>query len=449
MIELFAHISELEEKPLKDTLGYAGEIDHVKSRLDRLVKKGRHSIVAYLGPFGVGKSTILREVKKQTNTYRWIHFEMWRYSNRNELWDAFVIKLASELTKGKDEFEIADQVEGSELSRKEWFLLGLWVVVIGFTFSVLSLITWLAFKDALNIGAQFGEAYFKYAIPTIFPVLVLIGLGRFLQLNFITSKRPLRRVFELENLLMVNIKKLKTPLIVVVEDADRAGSDGAVFLETLNYFLGRLSEKAKPFIVIAPQSARVFERLNNQSYEGIETALKIYDEKIYFNSAMYDESIARFYEELGTDPVWKKKLITATQGIVGSSRNILTVRLLKHALREMVQFVEMNPNTNPVIALSIILSRYVEISDGTGNNMQLAIRTLDGGRQFGSREARQFFEAIAYGISLEKGAEARSVESFVLDFDSTSQPSALRSLHKNGTSTMRISVAGIYKYLII
>ncbi|MNY70074.1 hypothetical protein D3C86_2081320 [compost metagenome] len=57
--------------------------------------------------------------------------------------------------------------------------------------------------------------------------------------------------------------------------------------------------------------------------------------------------------------------------------------------------------------------------------------------------------AIAYGISLEKGAEARNAKSFVLDFDNTTEPSALSTLNNNGSSVMHISIAGIYKYLII
>ena len=267
---LFSKPNLLEERPSDiDALGYQDEVMHVKTRIDRLVEKKKHSIVAYLGPFGVGKSTILNEVRKQSKGYGWVTFEMWRYSNRNELWDAFVIKLASELSSKKDESDIADEVEGTALNVFERPMLFVWVLCVLAGLTVLSFVAWNSF----NSEGRFWEAYFKYAVPTIFPVLILVGLGWFLQLNFITNKRPLRRVFELENILFRTVKGMKKPLVVVVEDVDRSSEDGAIFLETLNHFLGKLTSKSKPIVVIAPQSAQSFNKSEDQTYKGLETAL--------------------------------------------------------------------------------------------------------------------------------------------------------------------------------
>lgn len=446
-MKIFSKPNLLEEKPSDiDTLGYDDEITHVKMRIDRLIKKKKHSIIAYLGPFGVGKSTVLREVQKQTTNYKWITFEMWRYSNRNELWDAFVIKLASELTKGKDEFDIADEVEGSSLSRLEWPLVFIWVGCVWLGLTVISVIVWFSFKDGVGVGGQFWEAYFKYAVPTIFPILILVGLGKFLQLGFITNKRPLRRVFELEGILFNKVKKMKKPLVVVVEDVDRSSEDGAIFLETLNHFLRSLTSSATPFIVIAPQSAQAFSKFDDHSYKGLETALKIYDEKIYFNSSITDESITKFYEDLGVDPVWKNQITQATQAIVSAHRKAFTIRLLKHALREVIQFSEMNSNINPVIALSIILSRYVEVPDITGRE-QLALRTLDSHQEHGSEGARAFFIALALG--LDEYEEANQAKTFVLNFTSSGEPETELITHKSGSKRFTMNIAGIYGLLII
>lgn len=446
MMSLFNKPALLEEKPSDlDSLGYEDEITHVKMRVDRLVKKKKHSIIGYFGPFGVGKSSILREVKKRTPDYKWITFEMWRYSNRTELWDAFVIKLASELTRGKDEFDIADEVEGTTLNRFEWPLVFVWVICVWLGLTILSGLTWFSFKDGVGVGGQFWEAYFKYAAPTIIPILILVGLGKFLQLSFITNKRPLRRVFELESLLFGKVKNMKKPLIVVVEDADRSSDDGAIFLETLNYFLGRLTTKSRPFIVIAPQSAQVFERHDNTSYKGLETALKIYDEKIYFNSSLSDSAIAKFYDDIEVDPAWKGQLTQATQAIVSAHRRLITIRLLKHALREVMQFSEMNSDINPVIALAIILSRYVEV-DRVGTN-QLAIRTLDSHEPYGSGGARAFFIAIALGIG--KYEEANQTQEFKLDFTASGSPEFEVELRGNGSKQSNMKISGIYGYLII
>lgn len=442
-MKLFSKLSYLEEKPSDiDALGYQDEITHVKTRIDRLVKKGKHSIVAYLGPFGVGKSTILSEVRKQSKNYGWVTFEMWRYSNRNELWDAFVIKLASELTSRKDESDIADEVEGTALNVFERPMLFVWVLCVLAGLTVLSFVAWNSF----NSEGRFWEAYFKYAVPTILPVLILVGLGWFLQLNFITNKRPLRRVFELENILFRTVKGMKKPLVVVVEDVDRSSEDGAIFLETLNHFLGKLTSKSKPIVVIAPQSAQSFSKSDDQTYKGLETALKIYDEKIYFNSSVSDESIVKFYEDLGVDPAWKGQITQATQAIISAHRKAFTIRLLKHALREVVQFSEMNTDINPVIALAIILSRYVEVPDITGRP-RLALRTLDSHQEHGSEGAKAFFIAIALGIGGYE--EAKQAKTFVLNFNAAGNPETELFTHPVGLKRYTMNVSDIYNHLII
>ena len=440
---LFSKPNLLEERPSDiDALGYQDEVMHVKTRIDRLVEKKKHSIVAYLGPFGVGKSTILNEVRKQSKGYGWVTFEMWRYSNRNELWDAFVIKLASELSSKKDESDIADEVEGTALNVFERPMLFVWVLCVLAGLTVLSFVAWNSF----NSEGRFWEAYFKYAVPTIFPVLILVGLGWFLQLNFITNKRPLRRVFELENILFRTVKGMKKPLVVVVEDVDRSSEDGAIFLETLNHFLGKLTSKSKPIVVIAPQSAQSFNKSEDQTYKGLETALKIYDEKIYFNSSVSDESIAKFYEDLGVDPAWKGQITQATQAIISAHRKAFTIRLLKHALREVVQFSEMNTDINPVIALAIILSRYVEVPDITGRP-RLALRTLDSHQEHGSEGAKAFFIAIALGIGGYE--EAKQAKTFVLNFNAIGNPETELFTHPVGSKRYTMNVSDVYNLLIL
>lgn len=445
---LFSKLNFLEEKPSDiDALGYENEIMHVKTRIDRLVKKKKHSIIAYLGPFGVGKSTILREVEKRTRDYKWVTFEMWRYSNRNELWDSFVIKLASELANGKDEFDVADEVEGTVFSRRESFLVLVWVLLVWLGLTFLSMMIWFGFRDGVGIGGQFWEAYFKYAAPTIVPILIIVGLHKFLQLDFITNRRPLRRVFELESLLFNKVKSMRKPLVVVVEDADRSSGDGAIFLETLNYFLGRLTNQVNSFIVIAPQSALVFEKQEISSYKGLETALKIYDEKIYFSAIISDESIDRFYDDLGVNPDYKDSIIQATKIIVGSYRRDITIRLLKHALREVNQFVEMNPGTNPVVALSIVLSRYVMVVGSISQNRQLAIKVLSGGNSHQSESAKPFFRAIAAGI--DKYEEAINARTFTLNFMPDDVIGTKVTEYPNKSIQYDINIPDVYKLLFM
>lgn len=247
-------------------------------------------------------------------------------------------------------------------------------------------------------------------------------------------------------MLYKKVKRMKKPLAVVVEDVDRSSEDGAIFLETLNHFLGKLSANATPFIVIAPQSALAFNKYDDHPYKGLETALKIYDEKIYFNSSVSDESITKFYNDLDVDPNWKEQLIQATQAIISAHRRSITIRLLKHALREVVQFTEMNNNTNPVVALTIVLARYVEVNAGVRGN-QLALRTLDSQREHDSGGARAFFLAIALGI--DKFEEADQAQTYVLNFSAAGEPETELYQHPNGSKRFTIDIGGVYGSLII
>lgn len=447
-MKLFQNLEQLDEKPSDfDSLEYSSEIKNVKNRIDRLVSKNKHSIVAYLGPFGVGKSTILKEVTKQTSNYRWVTFEMWRYANRNELWDGFVIKLASEMSN-KNEFEIADDIEGKTLTWKENIPLAIWLAIIFIGSIFVCIIPWLNFRSETTLAAQYIVAYAKYAFPSVLTVMLLVGLSKFFELQFISGKRPLHRVFELEHILLTKIHKMKKPLIVVVEDVDRTTPDGLVFLETLNHFLNnKLSSRSKAFIVIAPQSNNSFDRLENSNNEGLERSLKIYDEKIYFNSDMNDASIKSFYNNIEVDELYKTKLIQSTQVIIGRFKKQITIRLLKHALREVYQFAEMNNNANPVIALSIILSRYVMVTTTTMQR-QLGIKTVTEGNAHGSESAKPFFLAIAIGLG--EYDEALKANTYILNFsqDNTQIASELFE-HPNKTKRYTMTISNIYEQLIV
>jgi len=248
-------------------------------------------------------------------------------------------------------------------------------------------------------------------------------------------------------LLANKVEDLNTPLVVIVEDADRSADDGTIFLETLNHFLGRLSSDTKAFVVVAPQSALSFER-QEESYKGLETALKVYDEKIYFNSTISDQSIDNFYQELEINADWAESLIQATKIILRSHRRYITIRLLKHALREVIQFTEMNPTANPVICLSIILARYVEVIDNM-DRKQLAIRAIESGREHGSEGARAFFVAIAKGINKED--EAQQAQRFVINFseDEKSLGEIVLKEYSNNTKVVTMTISSIHQKLII
>jgi len=438
MNTIYKNPEMLYEQPSgADYLDYSEEIDRVKGRILNAASADHPTIIAYLGAFGVGKSTVLREIKRSDKNYKWIEFETWRYANRNELWDAFVIKVTAELNRGKDESDVADEVEGVSLSRRDWVALAIWGFVILFILSTLSYIFWWNFRIETSVSSQFIEAYFKYAVPVIFPVLLLIGLGRFLQLTYITDKRPLRRVFELENLLFRNLGKMKKPLVVVVEDVDRAGDDGAVFMETLHVFLDRVSARLKyPVVILAPQTNSAFDALNEDRAAAIERSLKVYDEKMYFNTQLSYASIDKLYSNLRlTDNYEKYKPAMAeiTKLLTDHYSSQLTIRLLKHALREVDWFIQSYPNYSPAIAFVFAIARVVKGTEEYGNDSFLYVRRLNQAISLpdGNVTAKNVF-----GIVLAIAASASKISEgiAIVDEDSKFAP--------QGISQMTFDLAG-------
>lgn len=446
-MKLFTNPELLEERPSRqDMLEYGDEIDSVKRRVDALIKRNKHSIVAYLGDFGVGKSSVLGQVEEKSNEYHWMTFEMWRYANRNELWDAFVIGVIAQLTKGKDEYDVADLIDGQSLTLKQKFAEWAWVLYLFAALSFMSLVIWLSVKSSSN---PFLESYFKYAAPVIITILLVLGLGKLLSIDVISKAKPIKRVFELEAALLSKLKRIKKPLVIIVEDADRSGEDGFVFLETLNYFLKR-SElvKARPIIVISPQTASNFDRYERDINKGLERSIKIYDEKIYFRAYMNPSGIAKLYSDLGAATKWRAKLSYATEILVSNYRNFISIRLLKHILRELLGFMEDHEKSNPVLALAIIMSKYISVPIPYQNNQQrLASIPLMQEREHEGEGIRPFFMAI--GASIDDLEYVSSSQLFLLKFtDDTNEVLVNKSDTPNGRKRISIIAPSYYKELV-
>lgn len=388
MATVFNNMSDLDEMPNDiDQLGFDEEIDRVKNRIESKIKSNKSLIVAYLGSFGVGKSTILKNVKKEIK-YKpghWIVFEPWRYSNRNELWDAFVTKVVSTL-KNKDEQNIAKEIDDGENQFLK--LTGIFVVavVLFCVLSTLSLVIYIEFKTTVwmpNFLIDLIRSYLKYALPVIIPGTLFAVFAIFL--NKIATNNPLKRIFQFESLLLNTIKLTNVPIVIVIEDIDRSGDDGLVFMETLHEFIHIINldnEIDQPVIVIAPQSPTSFNALDTgrDRVQHIEHSLKVYDEKIYFNANIGHEQVEEFYRNLKYAKKYEKykpTMVEITRELNFYYKNDqLTIRMLKHALREVDWFIESYPDHNPSVVLVYALARMLR-SSGVGAT-KLAVNNLKG-----------------------------------------------------------------------
>lgn len=395
---IFKHTEILDERPsAKDILNYSDERQRVKLRVERIITSGHSKIVAYLGNFGVGKSTVLEGVHTLVGAkYSWVVFETWRYSNRDELWAHFAAKVIATMS-GRDEINVLDEFDGTLNAdeKKQAKELIVWSLAAGL---ILFWCVWYANQHAVISSAAwiFILDAFKYLSPILIALLTLLGLGNML-LPKIFQRSPITRALQYEDRLIKEITASQKPVIVIVEDVDRAGADGLVFMETMKHFKDKVASSSMgQVVIIAPQSLKAFDAEDRNNAKPFEHSLKVYDEKIYFDSRITDKAVEQLYEELGVNREDRGRLTAVTKILLASNRRQMSMRMLKHALREVEQFMDTNVNANPALVLLYALGQH--LSTNRHGSMSLGVRSLDGRNEIFTRDDGMLFAAIFAAI---------------------------------------------------
>lgn len=443
MSSIYKNNEILDESPSDiDFLKYDDEINRVRNRIKNAIGQKKSMIIAYLGAFGVGKSTVLNKVRGDfLKESTWITFETWRYSNRDELWDAFVIRVIAHL-HNKKESTVAKEIDGTKI--RPWMVIILISALIQASL-VISFILYLQF----NGDNGFFEAYLKYAAPVTIPVLLLVGLVG--QLNSLAYSNPLKRAFQLEDLLKKSLMNNDKPLAVVIEDIDRSNDDALVFMETLHEFINSNKKNfSQPFIIIAPQSNTAFDALEANRKKYIEHSLKIYDEKMYFNAGIEHATIDSFYQNIDLVQkyvIYKPTMIEITKELAYyHKKGQLTIRMLKHALREVDWFIQAYPDHNPSLALVYALARMLKHET---TNTELAVRRLNGRANLASNNGKYIIDrqsVFKACLAIAAGAEGTGEAIGLIDSDGKfMQSDILRQIRintdRNGQPIIRDEVS--------
>jgi len=284
LINMIKALELLEETSKSEDLLDVSKIS--TSFNERISSVPNQSLVSLVGPFGVGKSTMLNQIIESDGDSRvWIEFDAWKYPNRANLWEGFVLDVAEQIG---DSGAVFKQVQGKSAKGP----------IVDIATDVVSLIS--EKLEGINFLDKFTD-FFK--------------------------KSPATRVFELQKILKGLIESQSKDMVIIIEDIDRSGDSGIYFLETLKQFLRSVS-LSKKVTVVVPIA-------NHNYHANIDSYLKCIDYFDFFTSdeIKLDNFVTRTFEDaLFTG---EKRNGQGQIAWTGSSRKVQTVSFLESLFKEM------------------------------------------------------------------------------------------------------------------
>lgn len=211
---------------------HMSQTNEIKSYLDKLKSIETSGIIWLVWPFWCWKTTFINQVRKideNNNDSVRINFEAWKYPNRENLRENFILDIAEYLDDNWKNIII------DELSWRPTSIFAAW------------------FKDWINYLTKF--------IPTIKEYL------------FDRKKRELDVIEKCLKDVLINLhtkwnndEQNNSTIYIIVEDIDRSWDAWTFFLETLNYFLKKnpLWEWLKTIVIATIWSKEFME--NKDSY---------------------------------------------------------------------------------------------------------------------------------------------------------------------------------------
>lgn len=408
-VNFFKNLACLDEGSASElTSTQSQELERLAQRIKDLSDNSKGKILALVGKFGSGKSTVIDKLQKsdKLKQYSWVNFDIWRYADRQQIWDGFVIEAVAQINS-KSLMSTASDIEGWNLFKdkiskpKNLFFYSMTVFVLWFLFAYAA---WIVGNSLTANSMPFFESLLKYGTGVLLSVFVLAGIS-----SFIVDKRPLKRIFQLETKLAESVRRHRKPIIIVIEDVDRAGEEGVVFMETLKKFFDNNSSNT--VVVLAPQSDLYIKPNEENSLQGLERGIKVYDSVMYFagSNMTADQAMS-----LIKDAEISKKYIDQREQFESTAEKLLTayastisMRTLKFILRELNEFVVAYPKSNPSIVLTLLLSNYIFVHAGSNQGRLIASTQFIQDRQISTSHGPQvgvFVDALCNLVELHSGS---------------------------------------------
>ena len=343
------HVSQLTTTETDDS-------ERLASIIREYLSHRHNRMVAYLGPFGSGKSIIIQQALNNIANIHVHTFDIWQRHDDRSIWDAFTITTTATIT-ADDAEDIAQAIDGKPSDGVALvFRHPIISLLIAFAlYFIFAHLIWTAFRDN-----EFIQPFLIYAMPTFFSVVALFGITAI----FPQTKSPATRTLQYENKLTEHLTSLDQPLVIVVNGVDRS-EYSQHFLETLHVYLQNLPKLPHPVIVLCPQRSEAIGLADQLNVDQLERCTKIYDEVVnsFIEPAADVKTIAQILNRAGcTDEVFAKTILLVVD-VVDSSSQPMPIRTIKFAIRETRDFIRLFPQANPSIAFVLAISKYLSADD--------------------------------------------------------------------------------------
>ncbi len=256
----------------------------------------------------------MHKISQSISKDLWIEFDAWKFPERKELWEGFVLDFARQVDEKSFE-DVRKTIDGQQNDDK---------------------------KTLINTVGD---------IP-------IPGFAAIKNLTHFYETSPARRTYEIQDILknLIEEKAKDKKIYIVVEDIDRSGDAGIFFLETLKYFLQKL-EVSTTIKVIVPIA-------NQKFYENSDSYVKCLDIVDFYSptDVKMDKFVSNvFTDSLTSEPIIKKQLARFFEQMMLIPG--MTPRKLKLILRkaDLNYINQQSDDQEPDFRMSIMFeaSRYI------------------------------------------------------------------------------------------